>query len=131
MLRPVPLLGADRAALDRRVRATHRGTREASIHKIRLRDIVRQLVSMAPLHADLGVADLAVLERFADPSALLNAGRTRLTKLIAGASHHHQGSDRAEERGRRRSRRGEFYGEHPAVAFSELAAAIASEVRLR
>ena len=74
MLRPVPLLGADRAALDRRVRATHRGTREASIHKIRLRDIVRQLVSMAPLHADLGVADLAVLERFADPSALLNAG---------------------------------------------------------
>ena len=99
MLRPVPLLGADRAALDRRVRATHRGTREASIHKIRLRDIVRQLASMAPLHADLGVADLAVLERFADPSALLNAGRTRLTKLIAGASHHHQGSDRAEERG--------------------------------
>lgn len=129
-LRPVPLLDADRAALDRRVRATDRLTREASIHKIRIRDLVRQLLPMTPLHADLGVADLAVLERFADPRALLKAGKTRLTKLIAGASHNHQGTDRAEEWIGAARAALELYGEHPAVAFSELAAEIATEVRL-
>ncbi len=46
-------------------------------------DLVRQLLPMSPLTGDLGVADLAVLERFADPNNLVKLGRTRLTTLIA------------------------------------------------
>ena len=73
-LRPLQLPGAGRAALDRRVRATDRLTRAAADHKRRIKDLVRQLLPMTPLTGDLGVADLAVLERYADPRALAQAG---------------------------------------------------------
>ena len=52
------LHGVERAALDRRVRATDRLTRAASEHKVRIKDLVRQLIPMTPLTADLGAADL-------------------------------------------------------------------------
>lgn len=45
---------------------------------------------MTPLTGDLGVADLAVLERWTDPNALLKAGVKRLTAVIAKTSHNHQ-----------------------------------------
>lgn len=96
-LRPLVLPGADRAALDRRVRATDRLTREASLHKVRVRDLVCQLMPMSPLRGDLTRADLAVLEAFAGPRALVAAGRARLTRVIAKASHNHLGATRAEE----------------------------------
>lgn len=129
-LRPLELPGANRTALDRRVRATDRLTQEASLHKMRIRDLVRQLLPMTPLRADVGVADLAVLERFADPRALLGLGKARLTKFIAKASLNHLGADRAEEWLAAARSALELYGEHPAVAFSELAEEVASEVRL-
>ena len=73
-LQALELPGAEHAALDRRVRACDRLTQAASRHKVRIKDLVRQLLPMTPLVGDLGVADLAVLERWADPNRLITAG---------------------------------------------------------
>src|SRR4051794_22015136 len=94
---PLQLPGAGRAALDRRVGATDRLTRASSEHKVRIKDLVRQLLPMSPLTGELGVADLAVLERYADPNVLVRLGLTRLVRLISRASHGQLGADRAQQ----------------------------------
>ncbi|MBI2239031.1 MAG: IS110 family transposase [Actinobacteria bacterium] len=124
------LPGADRASLDRRVRASDRLTRQASVHKVRIKDLVRQLLPMTPLTGDLGKADLAVLERYADPNALLRLGITRLAAIIAKASNNHLGAERAEEWLEAARASVELYEGDSAVAFSDLAAEVATEVRL-
>ncbi len=124
------LSGAERAALDRRVRATDRLTAQAAEHKVRIKDLVRQVLPMSPLTGDLGAADLAVLERFADPNLLVKAGIKRLTTLIAKASHNHLGAERAGQWIAAAEASLELYAGHPAVAFDDLAAEIATEVRL-
>lgn len=129
-LYPLELPGAEAAALDRRVRACDRLTMAASEHKVRIKDLVRQVMPCTPLTGDLGKADLVVLQRYADPRALLRLGRTRLTALIVKASHNHQGAARAEQWLTAARLAIELYGEHPAVAFTDLAAEIATEVRL-
>ena len=129
-LRPLRLPDAAAAALDRRVRACDRLTMAASERKVRIKDLVRQVMPCTPLTGDLGKADLAVLERYADPRALLRLGRVRLTALIVKASNHHQGQARAEQWLTAAQAAVELYGDHPAVAFSDLAAEIATEVRL-
>jgi transposase len=129
-LRSLELPGPERAALDRRVRATDRLTRLASEHKVRIKDLVRQLFPMTPLTGDLGVADLAVLERWADPNRLLTAGVKRVTAVIVKASHNHQGHTRALEWVTAAQAAVELYDGHPAVAFVDLAAEVATEVRL-
>jgi len=129
-LQPLELPGSERAALDRRVRATDRLTQQGALHKRRIKDLTRQLLPMTPLTGDLGAADLAVLERYADPNALLKAGIKRLTALIAKASHNHQGIDRARQWLAAAEASIELYDAHPAVAFSDLAAEVATEVRL-
>jgi len=129
-LRPLELPGTERAALDRRVRACDRLTRAAAEHKVRIRDLVRQLLPMSPLGSDLGVADLAVLERFADPNVLVKAGLKRLTNLIVKASHNHQGPERARQWLEAAQASIELYADHPAVAFADLAAEVVTEVRL-
>ena len=129
-LQPLVLPGAEQAALDRRVRATDRLTRAGAEHKRRIKDLVRQLLPMTPLTGDLGVADLAVLERYADPNALVRLGVKRLTALIEKASHGHQGTDRARQWLEAASLSVELYAGHPAVAFADLAAEVATEVRL-
>ncbi len=129
-LRPLELPGGARAALDRRVRATDRLTREAALHKVRIKDLVRQLLPVSPLHGDLTKADLALLEGFADPHALLRAGRTRLARVITRASNNQLGAARAEEWIAAAKAALELYGDHEAVAFAELAAEVATEVRL-
>jgi transposase len=121
---------ASRASLDRRVRATDRLTAQAAEHKVRIKDLVRQVLPMSPLTGDLGAADLAVLERFADPNLLVKAGAKRLTTLIVKASHGHLGADRAGEWITAAEASLELYAGHPAVAFEDLAAEIATEVRL-
>ena len=83
------------AVLDRRVRACDRLTQQAARRKTRIKDLVRQLMPMTPLTGEVGRADLAVLERYADPGALLAAGPAQLTALISGASRGHQGQVRA------------------------------------
>ena len=129
-LQPLVLPGVERAALDRRVRATDRLTRAGAEHKGRIKDLVRQLLPMTPLTGDLGAADLAVLERFADPNALVRVGLKRLTALIAKASKGHQGDERARQWLTAAAASVELYAGHPAVAFADLAAEIATEVRL-
>lgn len=129
-LRPLELPGAERAALDRRVRATDRLTRAGAEHKVRIKDLVRQLMPMSPLTGDLGAADLAVLERWADPNALVKAGAKRLTALIAQASNNHQGATRAHQWIHAAEASLALYGGHPAVALADLAAEVATEVRL-
>ena len=88
---------------------------------------MRQLLPMTPLTGDLGVADLAVLERYADPHALMTLGAKRLTALIVKASHNHQGSTRAAEWIDAAAESLELYGSNPAVAFTDLAAEVATE----
>jgi transposase len=129
-LHPLQLPEGSRAALDRRVRATDRLTRQAATHKRRLKDLVRQLLPASPLAGELGAADLAVLERWADPHALVAAGRARLAQVITKASHGHLGVARAEEWLAAAHATLELYGDHPAVAFTELAAEVTTEIRL-
>ena len=129
-LQPLVLPRAERAALDRRVRVTDRLTEQGAVHKRRIKDLTRQLMPMTPLNGDLGVADLAVLERYADPNALFRAGEKRLTTLIAKASNGQQGIDRARQWIDAAGASIELYAGHPAVAFADLAAEIATEVRL-
>lgn len=129
-LQPLLLPGADRAALDRRVRATDRLTALGAEHKVRIKDLVRQLLPVTPLAGDLGTADLVVLERFADPNDLVRLGPKRLTAVIAKASNNHQGAERAEQWLAAARSSLELYAGHPAVAFADLAAEVASEVRL-
>jgi hypothetical protein len=99
-------------------------------HKVRLKDLVRQLMPLTPLTGDLGQADLAVLERWADPRALLRLGLTELTAVIVTASRNHQGTARARQWLAAAQAAVALYAEHPAVAFSDLAAEVATEVRL-
>jgi len=129
-LQRLELPGADAAALDRRVRACDRLTSAASEHKVRIKDLVRQLMPMTPLTGDLGKADLAVLERYADPRELLAAGPVELTRLVTSASSHQQGSERAGQWQAAAMAAIDLYGDHPAVPFEELAAEVATEVRL-
>lgn len=124
------LPGREAAALDRRVRAVDRLTRLAAQHKVRIKDLVRALMPCSPLTGDLGAADLAVLARWADPRALLTAGPARLTATIAKASHGHQGAARAEVWRVAAAAAVELYADHPAVALSDLAAEVVTEVRL-
>jgi transposase len=129
-LRPLELPGVERAALDRRVRACDRLTQQASRHKVRIKDLVRQLLPMTPLTGDLGVADLAVLERWADPNLVVKAGVKRVAAVIVKASHNHQGPDRAAAWIAAAEASLALYGSNPAVAFADLAAEVATEVRL-
>ena len=85
---------------------------------------------MSPLTGDLGVADLAVLERSADPNALVELGHKRLTALIAIASSNHQGVERARQWLDAAEASLELCADHPAAASAGLAAEVATEVRL-
>jgi transposase len=129
-LQQLELPGPDAAALDRRVRACGRLTEAASKHKVRIKDLVRQLMPMTPLTGDLGKADLEVLERYADPRSLLAAGDGELTRLITTASGHQQGPQRAGQWRAAAAAAVELYGDHPAVPYDELAAEVATEIRL-
>jgi transposase len=129
-LQPLELPSAERAALDRRVRACDRLTRAATQHKVRIKDLVRQLMPATPLTGDLGKADLAVLERFADPRALLAAGERVLTELIVAASHNQLGAARVQQWIEAAAAAVELYADHPAMAHEDLAAEVATEVRL-
>lgn len=129
-LQPLDLPAMDRAALDRRVRATDRLTQQGALHKTRIRDLVRQLFPMTPLVGDLGMADLAVLEKWADPRTLMKAGHKKITAVIVKASRNHQGPERAAEWLAAAEASTALYAGHPAMAFADLAAEVATEVRL-
>ena len=129
-IRPLELPGSEQAALDRRVRVCDRLTMAAAEHKVRIKSLVRQLMPVSPLTGELGRADLAVLQRFADPRDLLAAGLETLTTLIETASHGHQRYARAVEWFVAAQAAVDLYGGHPAIAFADLAAEVVTEVRL-
>jgi transposase len=129
-LQPLQLPDAARAALDRRVRACDRLTQAAATHKRRIKDLVQQLLPASPLVGELGKADLAVLERWADPHALVAVGRARLQRLLGTASAGQQGAQRATQWLAAAHAALELYGDHPAIAWQDLAAEVATEVRL-
>jgi transposase len=129
-LHPLELPGAEAAALDRRVRACDRLTALGALHQRRIKDLVRQLMPATPLTGQLSQTDLAVLARWADPRALLGARPARLRALIVKTSHGHQGADRAQQWRAAASAAVALYDSHPAVAFTDLAAEVATEVRL-
>jgi hypothetical protein len=113
------------------VRACDRLTQQAADHKRRIKNLVRQLLPSSPLVGELGVADLAVLERTGgDPHALLGLGPARLGRLIGKASHGQQDTGRAAQWLVAAHLSLELYGDHPAVAFQDLAAEVHTEVRL-
>jgi transposase len=129
-LHPLQLPDAAEAALDRRVRACDRLTQQAATHKRRLKDLVHQLLPASPLTGELGQADLAVLERWADPHALVAAGRARLQRVLAAASAGQQGTERATQWLAAAHAALQLYGDHPAIAWQDLAAEVHTEIRL-
>lgn len=130
-LHPLELPDTDAAAaLDRRVRACDRLTQQGALHQRRIRDLVRQLLPATPLTGQLSKTDLAVLGRWPDPRALLAAGPARLRTLIAKTSHGHQGAARAEQWRAAAQAAVALYGQHPAMSWMDLAAEVATEVRL-
>jgi transposase len=134
-LHPVALPAThERAALDRRVRATARLTDEIGQHKRRLIELARQ--AMPTIGATLGVGlsrtDLTVLERYGDPRRLATVRRDRLIALIAKVGHNH-GDPAAKADALRTAAREalDLYGhDDPAICFDSLADEIATEIRL-
>jgi transposase len=130
-LLPLELPDQARASLDRRARASDRLVELAAAHKVRIRDLVRQLLPMTPLGRHVSTSDLAVLERTgADPRRLLEIGLAGLTDLIVEASRGHHDVRRAQAWLDAAQDALELYGEHPAMPYDDLAAEIRSEVRL-
>jgi transposase len=126
------LVEGDAASLDRRVRAADRLTETATRHKVRLRDLARQAMPMLDeaISGELTHADVAVLERYGDPRALLRVGRARLIALIRKASRGHHGDDRADAWRAVAAAAVDLYGDDCAVPFDDLAAEMATEARL-
>jgi hypothetical protein len=116
--------------LDRRVRVTDRLTQAGAVHKRRIKDLTRQLLPMTPLTGELCATDLAILERWADPNVLVKLGVKRLTAFIVKTSKRQQGAERADQWINAAEASLALYANHPAVAFADLAAEIATEVRL-
>jgi transposase len=129
-LQPLELPGVEAAALDRRVRACDRLSQQGALHQRRIKDLVRQLMPVTPLTGELTKTDLVVLEHWADPRALLAAGRSRLLARITKTSHGQQGAARTDAWRAAAQAAVDLYGEHPAVAYSDLAAEVGTEVRL-
>src|SRR5215207_10150145 len=129
-VQPLELPGGEAAALARRVRAADRLTRDIADRKTRIKALVRQLMPMSPLAGKITNADLTVLERWADPNLLVRLGAKRLAGVITKASNGHSGIERANEWIDAASAALELYAGHPAVAFTDLAAEVATEVRL-
>ena len=124
-----------RASLDRRVRAVARLTAEIGRRKTRIRTLAQQLVptiGVALSDDGLNHTDLAVLERYADPRALLAAGPGRLTRLIVTTSRGQLGQAKTQAL---RTAAAEavalWEGDSAiAIAIEDLAAEVAGEVRL-
>jgi transposase len=122
-----------RASLDRRVRAVARLAAEIGRRKTRIRTLAHQLVPTigAALSDDgLNHTDLAVLERYADPRALLAAGPARLTRLIVTTSRGQLGQAKTQALRTAAAEAVALWEGDSAIAIQDLAAEVASEVCL-
>lgn len=120
------------AALNRRARAADHLTDQIASAKTRIRELARHVMPTVDqvFTNKFGKADLAVLERYADPHRLLSLGEKRLTRLIAKESRGYHGEARAKRWLNAARDAVELFGDHPAVAFSEIGAELATEARL-
>lgn len=115
------------------MRAVARLTAEIGRRKTRIGALAHQLVPTigAALSDDgLNHTDLAVLERYADPRALLAAGPARLTRLIATTSRGQLGQAKAQALRTAAAEAVALWEGDSAIAIGDLAAEVASEVRL-
>jgi len=129
---PLELPGADQARLDRRVRAADFLSDMVTDHKTRVRELARQVMpTVAQVFTNkMGKADLAVLEQYGDPRAILALGQDKLTELIKAASNGYHGAQRAKAWLAAAAEAIELYGEDPAVPYDDVAAELATEARL-
>jgi transposase len=135
-LQPLELPSGTRASLDRRVRTCQWLTEQATTHKVRIREFARQLIPTLNdvLDSELRLADLAVLERYGDPRELADVGPVRLARLIRAASTGRFDPARAQRRAHAwigaAKAAVDLYGDDGAMPFADLAAELATEVRL-
>jgi transposase len=120
--------------LRRRVRVTSRLRDQATRHKTRIRELARQMMPCIEqaVTSELRLADLVVLQRYADPRVLATVPPLRLARLIAAKTG--GGTDYAEKKATAwvgvAKAALELYGDDPAVPFRDLADELATEVAL-
>lgn len=126
------LASAEQAALDRRVRAADFLTDMIAEHKTRIRELARQVMpTVSQVFTNkFGKADLAVLENYGDPRAIVALGEEALTLFIRTESNGLHGAERAKAWLLAASEALELYGQDPAVPYAEVAAELATEGRL-
>lgn len=129
---PLELAEGAASSLNRRVRVCHRLKRQIRKHKIRIRELARQMMPSIDDAMDSAFrdADRVVLEHYANPHRLAKVPESRLAARIAketrgGAEYAHRKAATwiAVARGAV-----ELYGDDPAVAFEDLADEIATEI---
>jgi transposase len=131
---PLELPEGPGASLRRRVRVTNRLRDQAGRHKTRIRELARQMMPSIEqaVTSELRLADLVVLERYADPRVLATISPARLARLIATETG--GGANYAERKatawvGAAKAAL-ELYGDDPAVPFPDLADELATEIAL-
>jgi transposase len=131
-LTPVEFGSQARASLDRRVRVVARLTAEIGRRKTRIRALAQMTTPTigAALSEGLNQTDLTVLERYGDPRALLAASPGRLTRLITTTSRGQLGAAKTQALRAAAAEAVALWDGDSAVALDDLAAEIASEVRL-
>jgi transposase len=107
-------------------------TADIGRRKNRIRALAQAMVPTigAALSEGLNHTDLAVLERYADPRALLAAGPARLRRLIATTSRGQLGAAKAQALRTAAAEAVALWDGDSAAALDDLAAEVASEVRL-
>ena len=131
-LEPLEFGDAHRAGLDRRCRAAHRYTVQSTNHLIRIRQLLYHLIPRFNLAVTgaFAMSDLALLERWANPHRLAAVPRTRLVAFIRKASTGHVPESRADLWLQAAREAVELFGDETGIAFDDVAAEIASEVRM-
>ncbi len=120
------------AGLVRRSRAADRLTDQIADAKVRIRDLARHVIPCVDevFTNKFGKADLAVLEKYGDPRAIVAAGPARLTRMITKISNGQHGAERAGEWIRVSTAAVELFGADPSIPFDDIAAELASSARL-
>jgi transposase len=131
-LMPLVLPDADHASLDRRVRAADQLGEVIARHKVRIRELARHVMPMldSAIKYELSYADLLILETAADPRELVDVDAAELGKRVRTVSNGTKGIEHVEMWQEVARQAVELYGCSEAVAFTDIAAEIQSEIRL-
>ncbi len=132
-LEPLEFGDSHRAGLDRRCRASHRYTVQSTNHLIRIRQLLYHLMPRFNLAVTgaFAMSDLALLERWANPHLLAAVPRKRLVAFIRKASTGHVNSETRADLWLQAAREAvELFGDETGIAFDDVAAEIASEIRM-